>query len=249
MDEHPPVIAAAQSVVPQFISNRYETQVCPVCQGNDVRPYYNTKLFTLETAFDKTGCRTCSLVFCCVQEVYGTSPHLTLISMRSMHSDSFLHVSVAEQPHNDKPKYRFYKTYDLEIFTLLGSQECSIPFVGVRGDLVTSRKSRYLPVLCNWLNDCAFNHHRCRIAEMALPTRVLDVGTSHSDAIRLYITKRESTRYLALSHCWGGPKSLPVRTTIENLQSRIEGIKPEELPRNFSDAVQIARDLKVRYLW
>ncbi|KAH8896359.1 HET-domain-containing protein, partial [Thozetella sp. PMI_491] len=53
--------------------------------------------------------------------------------------------------------------------------------------------------------------------------------------------------YVTLSHCWGGHS--PMTTTTDTLPARIQGIPLQSLPRTFQDAVIIARDLGVQYLW
>ena len=40
------------------------------------------------------------------------------------------------------------------IFTWKGSSKCSLPFVGFRGNVRTSRRDRYFPVLTEWLDKC-----------------------------------------------------------------------------------------------
>ena len=58
---------------------------------------------------------------------------------------------------------------------------------------------------------------------------------------------RSHSRYLALSHCWGG--IAPVVLTSNNIDSLKAGIKLPELPKTFQHAVALARFVRVRYLW
>jgi Heterokaryon incompatibility protein (HET) len=59
--------------------------------------------------------------------------------------------------------------------------------------------------------------------------------------------------YIALSHCWGTPTgpggTIPLKTTLNNLESHQKGILLRELPKTFRDAVDIARHLGQDYLW
>ena len=58
---------------------------------------------------------------------------------------------------------------------------------------------------------------------------------------------RSRSRYLALSHCWGG--NAPVVLTSNNKDSCKSGINLSELPKTFQHAVALARFVHVRYLW
>ena len=57
-----------------------------------------------------------------------------------------------------------------------------------------------------------------------------------------------SDRYIALSHCWGG-STPPCLTTTKTIESNKRGIRWSSLPRTFSDAIHVARELGIRYLW
>ncbi|KAJ4986122.1 heterokaryon incompatibility protein [Stagonosporopsis vannaccii] len=90
-------------------------------------------------------------------------------------------------------------------------------------------------------------------AKRFLPTRLLDVlAFQKSNAIRLVLSQNIRTTsppsYLALSHCWGG--NVPVQLKKENLQSWLKsGIPFKVLPKTFRDAVEITKQLGVRYIW
>jgi heterokaryon incompatibility protein (HET) len=53
--------------------------------------------------------------------------------------------------------------------------------------------------------------------------------------------------YITLSHVWG--KAQIIMTTTSTLAERIEGIAMESLSNTFRDAVEVARQMNVRYLW
>lgn len=55
--------------------------------------------------------------------------------------------------------------------------------------------------------------------------------------------------YAALSHCWGLPSMLPIRTLKENIACHRERILFVDLSRTFQDAIQVARGLHLSYLW
>ena len=89
--------------------------------------------------------------------------------------------------------------------------------------------------------------------ESWLPSRLLDVGPPDgSEDTRLIesagVTVYEP--YVALSHMWGGPKSLPpLRAVINNQESLKSGIPMWQLPQNFAHAVIVTRQLGLRYIW
>jgi hypothetical protein len=85
-----------------------------------------------------------------------------------------------------------------------------------------------------------------------LPRRVIDVGKGNNfRAIRLYEpSPGETGKYITLSHRWGDPRLHPTFCTYRcNLESRLQGIEFDELPKTFQDAVIMTRALGVRYLW
>lgn len=82
-----------------------------------------------------------------------------------------------------------------------------------------------------------------------LPTRLVDIGNSDSAAIRLAITEEDHVQgpYMTLSHCWGDALFLQLtQTTFSSLRG---GIPFETLPVTFREAIHVARQLGVRYLW
>ncbi|EPE32262.1 hypothetical protein GLAREA_07395 [Glarea lozoyensis ATCC 20868] len=75
-----------------------------------------------------------------------------------------------------------------------------------------------------------------------LPLRVIDVET-----MCLRQTGNEENSYAALSYCWGGDQLF--KTTRANISSRIGGARLDGLPRTLLDAVQVCKQLQIRYLW
>jgi hypothetical protein len=85
-----------------------------------------------------------------------------------------------------------------------------------------------------------------------LPTRVTDVGKADgTEAPRLVRTKFLTTtmaHYSALSHCWSS-SNMPLKTTLENLESHLTGFDELSLPKTFMDVITINRKLGIPYLW
>jgi hypothetical protein len=76
----------------------------------------------------------------------------------------------------------------------------------------------------------------------------VDVGEagSHS-APFLFHSAGKKGAYVALSHCWGG--DMPVKLLTSNIEQLSSYISLDDLPANFRDAIYIARELRVRYIW
>jgi hypothetical protein len=57
----------------------------------------------------------------------------------------------------------------------------------------------------------------------------------------------EKGRYAALSYVWG--TSNPFATTQANLEANKQGIDVEHLPKTIRDAILVAREMGIGYLW
>ncbi|KAF2122363.1 heterokaryon incompatibility protein-domain-containing protein, partial [Lophiotrema nucula] len=106
-----------------------------------------------------------------------------------------------------------------------------------------------MQLLKMWMLRCNAEHHRCSQIttsgyQLALPTRVLDIS---EDEVRLYISRGEDEKYAALSHCWGPDP--PIKTLKSNFSSHLRGICFERLPNTFRQAIQVARELSLKYIW
>lgn len=110
-----------------------------------------------------------------------------------------------------------------------------------------------------WFETCRKDHDRCRrtldgtlIDEETgpkLPTRVLDLGEPGTSDLVLIETKDMRSNYCALSYCWGPAGTQTCVTTRNNLEQRLSGIPFNSMPKTYQDAVQIARQISIRYLW
>ena len=99
-----------------------------------------------------------------------------------------------------------------------------------------------------WTQSCELSHGCQPKDAPLLPTRVLEVELKDTYlSIRLLETHGGRGQYLALSYSWG--KSGNLKTTHETLQAHKSGIPSKKLPQAFSDAIQIALGLGLRYVW
>lgn len=65
--------------------------------------------------------------------------------------------------------------------------------------------------------------------------------------IKLCQLPANKVKYITLSHCWGGGPTFT--TTTANLHERKRHIEYSSLPQSFQDAVIIAQELGIHYLW
>jgi hypothetical protein len=81
-----------------------------------------------------------------------------------------------------------------------------------------------------------------------LPTRLIEVGATGEEHIRLIESKTASSAdYVALSYCWGQGNTF--KTVKATLQSNMSDISVSALPTTLRDAVYMTRQLEVPYLW
>ena len=110
-----------------------------------------------------------------------------------------------------------------------------------------------MSLIKTWLTDCVEGHTKqnCQPPKPAdLPTRVLDLGHAGDSAssIRLFVPEVPTkAHYVALSHCWGTGQVLT--TTRHNVSEHERLIPHDSLPKTFREAVQVTRELGIRYLW
>lgn len=102
-----------------------------------------------------------------------------------------------------------------------------------------------------WLAACEHTHppRSCPApTKTLLPKRVLDVGHTSSDTVKIHESDwPQSDYYAALSHCWGEAPFLT--TTSLNLTDHKTEIPWAALPQTFQDAIIVVRYLGLRYLW
>lgn len=101
-----------------------------------------------------------------------------------------------------------------------------------------------------WLKQCQNHHLLCpRGSQSRLPSRILDVSPGVDKSyITLHVSHPdEMAAYLALSYRWGGPQH--VTLTSSTLEAAHKGVQVDTLPQTLKDAVQVTRELGIRYLW
>lgn len=97
-----------------------------------------------------------------------------------------------------------------------------------------------------WLVECEAHENCLTRNSPRLPSRVIYVGHEAQD-VRLYETKEgETSEYVALSYCWGGPQA--VTTTLATLELNTTSLDVSSLPQTIRDAILTTRRLRFSYL-
>ena len=113
-----------------------------------------------------------------------------------------------------------------------------------------SGSDRRFDQIRSWTTACA-SHTSCKRQVHPLPQRLLAVTGSAADSIVLYDTAQFDgvidRRYIALSYRWGSMSAL--RTLSDNIDDHKGGIKLSECPAVIQDAVTVARECSIPYLW
>lgn len=152
------------------------------------------------------------------------------------------------------------ESHGLPVMTLVHSpgQDLAVSFDFQVGfvELPLAGDATHLAVIQHWLKDCDTSH-TCRVTTdderfelrsgKRLPTRLIDVGIQGDETVALRETGPEySGDWVALSHSWGRSHFC---TTRGNIQQHVAGLRIEDLPATFRDAVIVTRALGARYLF
>jgi hypothetical protein len=102
-----------------------------------------------------------------------------------------------------------------------------------------------------WLHKCLKAHSLCTISTLPsppLPSRILDVECETSSSF-LSLRSSEGCHgpYVSLSHVWGHTQI--ITTTLATLDERMKCISMDDLSHTFRDAVILARQMSIRYVW
>jgi len=186
----------------------------------------------------KAGCSTCQIRFLGVLAVRGHE--------RIEKSDLELIIGFDGSAIDICPPGRWW---DLTayIYRNPGNNQPACSAIGV-GREIDDRRDSFTPRITEWLRNCQENHPECTDNHsVPLPSRVLDVGDTSSDWMKLREVSGQEGSYTALSHCWGG--GIAMRMVMANLDRYKEGIRYGDLPLTFQHAVTVTRDLGIKYLW
>ncbi|KAF2259901.1 HET-domain-containing protein [Lojkania enalia] len=107
----------------------------------------------------------------------------------------------------------------------------------------------YLGVIRNWINTCETRHQR--ICQFQVPDNYCPLWLIDVTKDCLVPGSADTSRYAALSYVWGTGDS--ACTTISNIEAlcKPNGLRSlgTDLPATIKDAMELVRNLEVRYLW
>lgn len=103
----------------------------------------------------------------------------------------------------------------------------------------------------SWLDRCIDGHHLCRQTNtLQMPTRLIDISSGNK-SLFVHSTSgaqgEHHVEYVALSHCWGDAQFLKLRKA--NFLELRDEFSIDELPRTWREAIAVARDLGLKYIW
>ncbi|KAI8948878.1 heterokaryon incompatibility protein-domain-containing protein [Xylaria longipes] len=106
--------------------------------------------------------------------------------------------------------------------------------------------SSVLERIKGWIEECTEKHEHTLPQANFIPTRLLEIVDSGRQ-VCLHSPGTEHSRYAVLSHCWG--PIAPTTLTARSLHKLEAGIRTEELPQTFQDAVWLTHQLEIKFLW
>ncbi|KAF2033873.1 HET-domain-containing protein [Setomelanomma holmii] len=119
-----------------------------------------------------------------------------------------------------------------------------------RGAVVVEQAKR-------WLNTCLVSHiGECDNLKFSSENPELLIEILSSDFIRL--CENQTGGYVALSYCWGDPKTLTKpeleqvnqgKTVMNNVKDRLDPFAISDLPATVRDALQFFHAMGLRYAW
>lgn len=113
---------------------------------------------------------------------------------------------------------------------------------------LSPKSTRSFDLMRGWLHECLTTHEHHDQVQYS-PSRLVEI-VGHTPEISLRLRdnmQNERKAYIALSYCWGGPQRLT--TTKATLAAWKNNIPANLLPQTIIDAVNVAGELGVSYLF
>lgn len=117
---------------------------------------------------------------------------------------------------------------------------------------VDQDQERYLALIRNWLANCCENHELCKLGLTdKMPTRVIDVDNHDAinPEVRLISSQGIHEKYIALSYCWGATAKDILTLDAATYDAMRKRILESDLAKTHQEVIQIARALRIRYVW
>ncbi|KAL7785858.1 heterokaryon incompatibility domain-containing protein [Trichoderma ceciliae] len=237
-----------------------ETRPCPACHHPPNALRGPTAAITSLSALyhgAESGCLTCSVLRAGVNSVIGEDAPLNAQLQKSV---EWLRMDINMNALGQSLNLTLFgRQMEISVFALPPSKTPGLELlfpnvpVGVL-DLPESTDSEAsLKWVAEKLRHCDTSHGCCQKRSglaRSLPQRILDVGSTDNDLIRLKdlnVQDSETPKYACLSHCWGA--SRPSMTTAAKLDSQKQGIPWSSLPAIFQDTITYVRKLGIYLLW
>ncbi|KAK8183692.1 heterokaryon incompatibility protein-domain-containing protein, partial [Phyllosticta capitalensis] len=96
---------------------------------------------------------------------------------------------------------------------------------------------------------CHYTHGPCK--EKSCESTYKDFRVIDIDTMQLVVAD-SSCHFAALSYVWGNVKdSKKLKASMSNISLLMKpgALVPDELPKTISDAIQVCKELEIRYLW
>lgn len=100
-----------------------------------------------------------------------------------------------------------------------------------------------------WLTECRNQHQGCWSSHSnSVPSRLIKIISWDGKLLaRVVACPSETTSYATLSYCWGGDQV--TKATRQSLPSLEAGIEAETLSPSVYDAIVVASNLGLEYIW
>ncbi|KAK8008107.1 heterokaryon incompatibility protein [Apiospora marii] len=138
-----------------------------------------------------------------------------------------------------------------------------LPLQSVRDALPSTTESKRMPTrqymntAKQWITECQDNHSDCRQlsawktkAGLYVPERLVAIGMGDGEHWRLvhrFNLDQATCRYATLSHRWSNEPT--VKLLDENTETFTAPQPVAKLPATFQDAITVALELGIRYIW
>jgi len=222
---------------------------CPVCEDASDAPWFKDWTRFVESPAADT-CARCRVILKGVRMMRpkpareNSDPDRLQLDGIFRDSDHQSHIGI----------YQGEQTRFIEFYVLPGTPSAHRPSTASQWPSLSHLPARVelgesAEIIRRWMQICQREHPECsNTPQSSLPTRVIDVGTIQLEEVRLHTTAKTDTGpFVALSYCWGTSGNLT--TTISNLAAHSRAIPWPCIPKIMRDAIQITRELGIRYIW
>ncbi len=120
------------------------------------------------------------------------------------------------------------------------------------GKATSTSSEHMLALAAKWIHSCVVGHDSCNVLSSSRPppSRLLDISDSKAlMKVKLvqFDQDCEPVKYAALSYCWGG--NAPYKLQSSTVKDLYAGVRLEKLPKTIQDAISIAADLGLEWMW